>query len=252
MRRAAARALGPGATAWRAGRRATAAAGRLATALAALVVSGLALEGAPGTGIPGIARELSAQEPARDTLDATDPAVPETPRLFRIGIAGGALAWDDGGQGVSLDDGSLWGLDIESRPNRFLAFRASGAWGRGAAAGVDTTGAPASTDLSQWIADLAAVGRLGIGPLERAGLVPFGTVGLGTVVHDPVQEGLLTASQSAFSFGAGLDLDISASFGGRAEWRRYRVEVEDPFDPMDRAGTTRTADRFFASLYWKI
>lgn len=199
---------------------------------------------------------VSAQEPGDEApageAEVTAPSqeapeMAEAPLQFKVSLTGGVFRWEEEPERPDLDTGVLLGLDIESEVGRFLAFRLSGAYGRASAA---TAGAAA--DVNQYVADLAGVFRLGVDPLVEAGIVPFGILAVGTVVHDPEDDELITKSQSAWGFGGGLDVGLSERFGARAEWRRYLVNTEDLFDPMGRTGDERTADRFFGSLYWRL
>lgn len=205
------------------------------------------------------AAPLAAQEPAAGeargdtarTAPLPGPPMAEAPDAFRISAGGGVLAWPDVEDRPSLSDAGLWGLDVESRVNRFVAFRLSAAYGTATAAGSPPADSlPSVTGVAQYVVDLSAVLRAGLEPLERLGAVPFGTVGLGTVVHDPDAEALGTKSQSAWSFGAGVEVEpLPGPFGLRVEWRRYRVDGEDLFSPVDRTGRIRSADRLLATLF---
>lgn len=214
----------------------------------------------PGVGLLPLAGppDAVAQEPEPEEeggeaeggeaiLDREAPEMAEPPLQFKVAVAAGLLRWKETAERPDLDDGALLGLDVESEVGRFAAFRLSGAYGRTSAAAGGM-----ATDVNQYVADLAGVLRLGAEPLVEAGVVPFGVLAVATVVHDPVDEELITKSQSAWGFGAGVDLDLSSRLGARAEWRRYRVNTEDLFDPASRTGRERTADRLFASLYWKL
>lgn len=215
---------------------------RFGVALVALAVGLLGL----GWPAPAPAQERDeARPPAGELLQ--EPAMAVAPKQFRLALTGGALAWDAAPGRGSLGDGPLVGIDIERGIGSYLAFRLSGGFARTTAAN-DT----ASTEVNQYLLDLVASARLAVGPLGRAGVVPFGTIGLGSVVHDPELGELVTKSQSAVAFGAGLDADLGSTFGVRAEWRRYAVDAEDLFDPMDRTGEVRTADRFYGSVYVKL
>jgi hypothetical protein len=180
--------------------------------------------------------------------------MPTAPEQFRLSVTASALSWKDEAGRAQIDGGVLAGVDVESRAGSFLAFRLSGGYGSttATAAGPPGDGIPEVTDVNQYVIDLSAVLRLGLASLERAGVVPFGVAGLGAVVHDPAFEELVTKSQSAALFGGGVDFDFSDDFGARAEWRRYIVDAETLFDPADRTGNDRHADRFIASLYWKL
>lgn len=193
---------------------------------------------------------LAAQEPAAAGADTVpEPPMAPTPRLFRLGASAGALAWQDESGRNQIDSGLLLGLELESRVGPWLAFRFGAAYGGTTLLEADGSG---ETDAGQYLIELAVVPRLGLPSLERVGVVPYATIGVAAVVHDPETEDLVTRSQNALGFGAGVDVDLGGAFGARAEWRRYRVNAEDAFDPQDREGDERTADRFWASLYWKL
>lgn len=229
--------------------------GRVRSRARALVGAGLllVLPVAPTTA-------LAAQEPGPadppDGSELPEPPMPEAPDVFRISLAGGALMWGSEPGRTVLDDGGLWGIDVESRVGRFLAFRLSGAYGRSAAAAAVTPEPdtlPTVTDLNQVLVDLVAELRLGLRGLEEVGVVPFGTVGVATVVHDPAAPALITKSQSAWTYGLGVEVaGLAGPLGARAEWRRYRVEAENLFAPADRTGSSREADRLFGTLYLEL
>lgn len=193
------------------------------------------------------AAALRAQEPTGAGAPLEDPPMARAPQQFRVALTGGALAWGEEPGRASLEDGAILGLDLERRVGPFVAFRASGGYGRSRA--VNDT---ASVELNQFVGDVMASLRLGFERLRRVGVVPFGTVGLATVVHDPVSDELVTKSQSAVAFGGGLDADLAGPFGFRAEWRRYVVDSEDLFDPAERTGRGRVADRFYGAVYWRL
>lgn len=211
-----------------------------AAAASVLLVAWLLASAGPAAG--------QEEEPAEPWgQEVQDPPMPGTPKQFRIAATAGSLLWSGREGRAAIDDRPLVGLDIERLVGPFLAFRVGGAYGRTRVAGEG-----GATDANQWLADVSAVLRLGFGPLRRAPVVPFGTVGIGTVVHDPTDRELATKSQSAAAFGAGVELDLSGPVGARAEWRRYVVDAENLFDPADRAGESRRADRLFASLYFRF
>lgn len=209
------------------------------------VVAGAAALGLAASG------EVGAQEPEAvgpgEIPPAEEPPTARAPKQFRIAVTGGALTWAEEPERDAIENGAMVGLEIERRVGPFVAFRAGGGYGRSTAAN-DT----AAVDLNQFLADVVASLRLAFGPLRRAGVVPFGTVGLATVVQDPESEELATKSQSAAAFGGGLDADLARSLGLRAEWRRYLVDSEDLFDPTDRTGKGRVVDRFYGGLYVKL
>lgn len=212
----------------------------VATSLRRLLSLGLA---AAVLGAPG--RAAAQEDP--DDAPPEEPPMAVAPDQFRLGLTGGALWWPAEPDRARVGDDGLVGLEVERRAGRFLAFRASGAYGRTTAASGEV-----STGLNQYLVDVLASLRLDVGPARRAGVVPFGTIGLGSVVHDPEDGELVTKSQSAAVVGAGLDLDLSRTFELRAEWRRYLVDSEDLFDAVERTGRGRPAHRLQAGIFLKL
>lgn len=214
---------------------------------AALAFLGAAVLPGPA---PATAQEAAAA--ARTSADsaaearAEDPLV-EAPFQFRIGPTVGVLSWREpsppGGQ--RIDDAPLWGLDVASVVGRWAAFRLGGAVGPTSISLGD-----AEMDAVQYLADVAVEGRLAVDPLVERGVVPYLAVGVGTVVHDPAPDSLVSRSQSTFSWGAGVEARILDRIGARAEWRRVQGELQSAFDPVDRAGSTRFADRWFLGAFW--
>ena len=169
------------------------------------------------------------------------------PRQFKISTSVGALLWGTEEERPDVEDGAIVGLEIERQVGHYIAFRVSGGFGR-----TTLTEDTAAVDVNQYLIDLAVVPRLALGPLRRAGVVPFGTVGIGTLVHDPEGDELVTKSQNALELGGGIDVDFSKRLGGRLEWRHYIVDSENIFETTDRSGVTQTVERLSASLYWKF
>lgn len=199
-----------------------------------------------GTPAPGAAQAGAGGEGA-ERAPPEEPPMAAAPDQFRLGLTGAALWWPVEPERARVGDDGVVGIEVERRVGRFVAFRASGAYGRTTAASGE-----ASTRLNQYLIDVLANLRLDVGPAHRAGVVPFGTIGLGSVIHDPEAGDLVTKSQSAAVVGAGLDVDLSRAFELRAEWRRYLVDSEDLFDPADRAGRGRPAHRLQAGLFLKL
>ena len=52
---------------------------------------------------------------------------------------------------------------------------------------------------------------------------------------------------------SGVDIEPRGTrWGGRVEYRRYSVSLEDPFNPVDRSGDTIGANLIMASIYWRL
>lgn len=198
---------------------------------------------------PGAA---SGQEDPAEGSRASQPPMAAAPAQFRVGVSGGALAWSEGTDRTP-EEGGLWGLDLERLLLPAVSIRF------GAAYGTTTLVSPGDRVAADaYLMELSGVVRGAFAPLRRVGAIPFGTLGVGSLVHDPDRDGLGTASQNALTWGAGLEVRPLATVEGsrlaplgvRAEWRRYQVEIENVFDPVDRTGRTRHADRFSATLFW--
>lgn len=185
---------------------------------------------------------LGAQEEPSERTEA--PAMAEAPEAFRLGPTVDVLTWTEG-PGPTPEDATLWGLAVERLLDQVLAVRLGLAHGSGSVAGGGQ-----EVDVGTYVADLSLLVRGRLPRAAEAGVVPFGAVGVGTVVHDPADDDLSTASQNALSYGLGVDVRALNRFGARVEWRRYAVNLENIFDPVDRSGSSRDADRFQAVLYW--
>lgn len=190
---------------------------------------------------------LAAAGPAEAQQDPDDearaPETAEAPTPFRLGPTVSLLSWEDGAS--TLDDVTLWGLAVEREVASFLAVRLDGGFGTGSLTDGDRT-----VGLSSYLAELALSVRPPIPPLARIGVEPYAVGGLGTVVHDPDDDELPTASQNALSWGIGVAVRPLDRLGARLEWRRYDVDLENLLDPTDRTGTGRRLDRFQAAFFW--
>ena len=205
---------------------------------------------APG---PVAAQETSreAGDPA-EAIAGQDAAEEEAPLLdapfqFRVGPTVGSVAWaESSAQGAQrIDDALMWGLDVASVVGRYAGFRLGGSVGSLEMGAGDT-----EIDAIQYLVDVAVEGRLAVGPLHEAGVVPYVTVGGGAAIHDPAPDSLITRSQSTFTWGAGMEARILGRLGARAEWRRVQSEIQPILEPTDRSGTTRFAHRLFLGGYW--
>lgn len=181
-----------------------------------------------------------------------DPGMATAPVQFRVGVTGSHLGWSGGGQ-TTPDDGGLWGLELERLLLPAAAIRLEASHGTTTLVSFDD-----AVDARTYLLGVTGVARLALDPLESVGLVPFGTLGVGSVVHDPDRDDLTTASQNTLTWGAGLEArpfartaaSRLAPVGLRVEWRRYQVELENVFDPVDLTSRTRHANRVSASLFW--
>ncbi|MFW6193804.1 MAG: hypothetical protein ACOC83_10000 [Gemmatimonadota bacterium] len=181
-----------------------------------------------------------------------DPGMATAPAQFRAGVTGSRLMWS-GGEPSAPDDGGLWGLELERLLVPAAAIRLEASHGTTTLVSSDD-----AVDARTFLLAITGVARLALDPLERVGLVPFGTLGVGSVVHDPDRDDLTTASQNTLTWGAGLEArpfgrtaaSRLAPLGLRVEWRRYQVELENVFDPVDLSSRTRHANRVSASLFW--
>lgn len=184
--------------------------------------------------------------PATARAQGQEGYLVDAPRPYRIGVTGSALLWEDAAT-RSPSDGSLWGLDVERTLFRYASVRLGGAFGT-----TTLENAEQSADANTYVLEVMAGPRLALPTLLEAGVVPFGTVGLASIVHDPTPEGLIARSQNAFAWGAGVEWRFLPRLGLRAEWRSYAADLENIFDPADRTGQGRDADRFQATLHWSF
>lgn len=186
-----------------------------------------------------------AQAPAGEPPDGAEaPEMADAPEAYRLGPTASYLTWAEESD-PTPDDGMLLGLDVERLLDSLLAVRLGLAHGSGSIAGDGQEG-----DVGTYVVDLSLVLRAPLSGLARAGVVPYAAGGIGTVVHDPAADSLSTASQNTLSYGLGVDFRALDRFGARLEWRRHEVNLENVFDPVDRTGRPRAANRFQMSLYW--
>ncbi len=214
------------------GRRFAKGTGAAAAAVLAAALAATAAAAGPAAGQQGPADDVRAPETAL------------APQPFRLGPTVGSLSWEETG-GTTVDDVTVWGVAVERLLTSFLAVRLDGGYGTGAVAGGGRR-----VDVHTYVAELALALR---GPALRPGSVrvtPYAAAGMGTVVHDPEDGELTTASQNTLSYGLGVDVRPVDRFGARLEWRRHRVDLENLLDPTDRTGVRRDVDRLEASLYW--
>ncbi len=186
----------------------------------------------------------------------------DAPNQFAASAVGGWMGWDDPGtaDGQEVEGGSLLGVELETRVSRYVHFRLGAAYGRASITGPDPEGASRTVDANQIVLELAATPRLSVGPLRRSGVVPFGVLGAGSVVHDPRTEpgqfdpALPTRSQGSLVYGAGVEVAPPAlgDVGIRAEWRRAQVQLQNPFEPTSLEGTARGSSRFMGSVHWSF
>lgn len=201
--------------------------------------------------------------PGQEAGEGTDdPPLVEVADQFRLSVTGSYVDWTapEDSRGQEIDGAGAWGLDLETRVARFLSFRFGGAYGTTEITGTGAEGTRRTVDADQWLLEVVAEPRLAAGPLREAGVVPFGVVGAGSVVHDPkTAEGefdppLLTRSQGSLIYGGGLEVEPAAlgRFGARLEFRRAEVQVQDLFVSTDREGDGRTANRFLVTAYLSL
>lgn len=195
---------------------------------------------------------VAAQEATGDPGDAPDAVEEEAPLVdapfqFRVGPTVGSVAWEESAaEGAQrLDDAVMWGLDVASVVGRYAGFRLGGAVGP-----LEMGSGGTEIDAVQYLVDVAVEGRLAVGPLHDAGVVPYVTVGGGAAIHDPEPDSLITRSQSTFTWGAGVEARILERLGARAEWRRVQSEIQPILEPTERSGRTRFAHRLFVGAYW--
>lgn len=194
--------------------------------------------------------------------DRAGPAMADAPDQFRASVTAGWMAWDEpeAAGGERVDTGALLGIDLETRVSRWVSFRFGVGYGRTTITGPDQSGTTRTVDANQVVLELIAEPRLGVGPLSRAGVVPFGLLGVGSVVHDPsAEEGtfdpaLPSRSQGSLMYGGGVEVAPEAlgDLGVRLEWRRTDVQLQRTFVLTARDGASRGADRFMGSIYWSF
>lgn len=214
---------------------------------------GAALTVVLGALLLGVPVSSPAQETPEEPAD--EPLV-TAPTQFWVGPVAGFLDWEPPRQGSeAVDEAAVAGLEVGTRLSRFLAFRFTVGFGQAERAGVDSVGVRRRADTNQWLVEVAMQPRLAVGPWAEAGVVPYGSLGAGGIVHDPrnLPEGarLLTRSQGYLTFGGGLTVepDVLSPLGVRAEWWEADVQLQPIFRPRIREGDGRSVGGVRASVY---
>lgn len=200
----------------------------------------------------GLLTGLAAPAVAQDPGVPEPPEPAEAPLQFEVGPTASISMWQAKVGRPAIDDATAVGLSVESVVTDYFGIRLDLATGshRFTPPADSAVDAQSSVEARQYTVDLVAVGRLGLPSLRAIGVVPFATVGLGSVVHDPKPDSLGTRSQGAWEYGAGVDLPVMEHFGARIEWRRANVSLENLFDDgTDRTGVTVMNDRLAVGAY---
>lgn len=216
---------------------------RAPAALAGVLAMALGLASGPLRAQQGGAPTTAGALPA-DTSGPAEPEIAPAPLQFRLGLTAGALLWDQSQSRVPGDD-AAFGIDVGRQLLRYLSVRLGANY-----LPTRVEDAAGATDVHGYLLEVAAEPRLDLPSLERLGVIPFATVGLGTLVFDPRRADLPTRSQNAFEIGGGVEAHIARSLGARAEFRAYTASLQTLFEPTDRTGETRHAQRLVVGLYW--
>jgi len=194
----------------------------------------------------GTARSvIAASDSARaDSVAAYGPETPPAPYQFRLGLSASRIAWG-GSTTRSPENAWTWGLDVERilLPYVSLRFGASYLPER-VVQGAD------ATDVHGYLVEVAAEPRLALPSLRRVGVIPFATIGIGSMIFDPATDALPTRSQNTFLVGGGIEVRLGPRWGGRLEWRHEHVDLQSLFDATALGSVSDHADRVGATLYW--
>ncbi len=74
----------------------------------------------------------------------------------------------------------------------------------------------------------------------------------GAVVHDPADPELITRSQTALGFAAGLEIDIAGRIGVHLDWHHVFVQLEDIVEPQNREAREVESGRVGGALFWRF
>jgi len=192
-------------------------------------------------------RVAGAEEPGALTGGTSLPAVPDTPLRYKLAASWGVHSWDQTERSGEIDQGSLYGLEIEHLMREWIAIRLTTLYGRTSYAFEGE-----SAEIDQYLIELFLNGRLSAGPLASLGVVPYAGILGGSVVHDPEGGGLRTRSQSGYGFGVGMEYAPVGRFGVQVDWRRATVRLENPLRPESGGADEVDWDRFAGSLYWRF
>lgn len=217
------------------------------------LLAGVGASLAPGTSAtPAFGQEAIPAETAA-VAGVEAPPEAEAPLQFEVGPTVSSATWEAASGRPDIGNATMLGLSVESVLANYFGIRFDAAYGTPSFTGSTPAGGSESVDVHQYFVDVSLVARLGLPKLREIGVVPFATIGLGSVVHDPKPDSLTTRSQSAWEYGAGVDLPLTTHLGARLEWRRADVSLEDLFDDgTDRTGRTVSNDRFTLGAYLRF
>lgn len=195
---------------------------------------------------PAGAQEPGAGADAGPPGQEREPPMPERPLQFRVGGTLSSFGWSaPDGPGIEVEDAAMLGAELETILFRYASARLATSYGRPRVA------SPArSAEVAQFLVELSVAGRAAGGPWTRWGLVPYAVVGVGSVVHAPEPDDLISENQNALSWGLGLEWTELRGFGARLEWRDSEVELGDIFEPQARGSTDRDAGRITGQIFW--
>lgn len=178
--------------------------------------------------------------------EVPEPAMPDAPVQFRVGATISTFDWAGPGErGIRVEDRVMYGIELETLLFRYASVRIGTSYARPRLSGPDR-----AAEARQFLVEATAVGRAPVGPLERLGLVPFVTLGFGSVVHAPEPDDLIARNQNAYSFGGGVEWSGFHGFGARLEWKESDVDLGNLFDPQDRGARSRDLRRITGQLFW--
>lgn len=189
-----------------------------------------------------------AGSPQEAASPQEEPAMPEAPEMFRLGVAGSLFSWPESdGERNGTDDLVGGGVELEAVVARWIGFRL------GVNAGATEITAPdgRATDARQFLVELLVAPRFPVGVLAELGVTPWAELGVGTLVHQPT-DSLRARNQNALIVGAGADLDLSDGWGVRLGWRTLEIEQADVFDPDDRSSRDVRGHRAIGAVYWRF
>lgn len=169
--------------------------------------------------LPGVAGRDAPAPPPGGIIDAE--------RSYAIGLGVAAFRWDER---APYDDMALGSFTIERRLWSGIRGRAGLAAGMTDLAG-SSAGEPVATDV--YLVDLQILAGPDFGVFREIGVLPYGLVGVGSLVTNPSSDGgldLPTRSQSQFTYGGGVMARVFARWEARAEVTRSNFRLADPFE----------------------
>ena len=165
-------------------------------------------------------------------------------RNFALGLGIGVLGWDET---APFDDLTLASIGIERR--LWTGIRGRAAMGVGSTELV----AENPVDTNVYAFDLQVLVAPEFGPFRDLGVMPYGLVGLGSLVTDPDSDQdreFPTRSQSQVTYGGGVAARLFERWEARGEVTAASLRLANPFEEENQDTNTIHNLRWEGRISW--